>query len=318
MNIKSFLLENKAASSLALIFLIGTGILGYMTWSSWDAYGTATADYSSKAAELDQLAHKEIFPSASNLKKISQTLSQNQENLDKLRKALQTYHIPAFGEFDKIKPQDQPQYFQDTLRAEVTNIRSVAATSGTTLSPTFYLGLDDYENRLPQPEQLSLLARQLTVLEWIGKSVAGLKGITIADFSLVPADKNAPAPEKGKPNTPFGPRKTTPRTSEAAQPYESLGSMRMTMRCDQGSFRDLMNALSSAPYFLLVEDIKVQNSAAEPPLRNAAPASDQPAADGTNATQRLPIIVGRESVNVYLKIRMIDFPPTSNQPEPSH
>jgi len=123
MNIKAIFLENKAASSLALTFVLGTAILGYLTWSAWDNYGSATADYSSKASTLDQLSHKEVFPSDSNLKKISETLSDNQANLDKLRKALEAFHVATFGEFDKIKPQDQPQYFQDTLRSEVTAIQ---------------------------------------------------------------------------------------------------------------------------------------------------------------------------------------------------
>lgn len=170
MNIKLLFQQNKPAVSLGATFVLGSLVLGYMTWSAWDNYSTATADYTSKASELDRLSHKEIFPSDSNLKKLSETLSKNQDNLDKLRKALQSYHIGTFGEFDKIKPQDQPQFFQDTLRTEVTAIKSLAASAGSTLPPTFYLGLDDYENRLPQPEQLPLLSRQFTVLEWLGKN----------------------------------------------------------------------------------------------------------------------------------------------------
>jgi hypothetical protein len=317
MNIKAIFLENKAASSLALTFVLGTAVLGYLTWSAWDNYGSATADYSSKASTLDQLSHKEVFPSDSNLKKISETLSDNQANLDKLRKALEAFHVATFGEFDKIKPQDQPQYFQDTLRSEVTAIRTLATTSGATLPPTFYLGLDDYENHLPQPEQLPLLSRQLTVLEWLGKSISGLKGAIVADFSLIPTDKGkqgaAPGSQRRGPNAPSA---TTP---EAGLPYETLGSMRITLRCDQGEFRDLINALSAAPYFLVIEDIKIQNSSGEPPMRDTAPAApDQPSADGSQPAQRLPIIVGRETINVYLKIRMIDFPSTPNPSKPTH
>jgi hypothetical protein len=305
MNIKSFFLENKAASSLGVTLVFGTVVLGYLTWSAWDNYGTVTADYNSKAAELDHLSHKEIFPSASNLKKLSQTLSQNQDNLNKLRNAFQSYHISSFGALDKTKPQDQPQYFQDALRDEVTAVKSLATASGSTLPPTFYLGLDEYENRLPQPEQMPILSKQLTVLDWLGKSIGSLKGIIVADFSRVPTDA-------GKPSS--GAQKASLKTpATTALPYDSLGSIRITLRCGQTEFRDLINTISSAPYFLIIEEIKVQNSAGEPPLRDASPTTDSAPSDGSAPTQRLPIIVGRETLNVSLKIRIIDFPIIQNQ-----
>ena len=302
MNIKTLFLENKTASSLALTFVIGTGLFGYMAWSAWDDYGAATADYSSKASTLDHLSHKEIFPSASNLRKLSQTFTENQNNLQKLRKALQTYQVNAFGSFDKAKTQDQ-----DALRDEVTAVKTIATSSAATLPSSFYLGLDEYENRLPQPEQLPLLSKQLTVLDWLGKKIAEQKGAILADFSRVPIEASkVPSQPGAKP--------LTIPTTAGTLPYESLGSVRITLRCDQGEFRDLINAISTAPYFLVIEDIKIQNSAGEPPLRDASASADQPPADGTSTVQRLPIIVGRETLNVILKIKMINFPSPPNQP----
>jgi hypothetical protein len=308
MNIKTLFLENKTASSLVLSFVIGSGLFGYLAWSAWDNYDATTADYTAKAADLDHLSHKEIFPSASNLRKLSLTLTENQGNLAKLRKSLQTYRISSFGAFEKSKSQDQPQYFQDALREEVTAVKGIASISGATLPSNFYLGLDEYENRLPQPEQLPLLSKQLTVLDWLGKNVAGLKGAIVADFSRTPMETaKTPIPSRSPKPLPVA----TPTTSSA---YESLGSIRITLRCDQGEFRELINSISTAPYFLVIEDLKVQNSAGEPPRRDASPTTDQPPADGTTAIQRLPIIVGRETLNVFLKIRIIDFPSTQNQP----
>lgn len=307
MNIKTWFSENKAASYLALVFVVGTGFLGYLAWSAWDDYGAVSAEYTSKASELDRLSKSAIFPSASNLRKLTETLNQSQANLDKLNEALQKYRVLSFGSFDKIKPQDQPQYFQDSLRSEVTAIKSLATTSGSTLPPSFYLGLDEYENRLPQPEQLLPLAKQLSVLTWMAKSVVSLKGVIVAEFSRIPSDLLKSSP----------PQKLSPQAAKSAlsSSYNSLGSIRITLRCGQGALRDMINAISKAPYFLVIEDIKIQNSVGEPPLRDAAPANDQ-TADGTTSIQRLPIIVGRESLNVLLKMRIIDFPTPKNQPEP--
>lgn len=307
MNINLWLSENKTPTALATLFVVGAAGLGYLSYAAWDEYGAATADYTAKAAELDRLSHGAIFPSASNLRKLFQTLSQDQANLDKLTETLRSFRIPSFGDFEKVKPQDQPQYFQDILRAQVTNIRSLAANLESTLPPTFYLGLDEYENRLPQPDQLPLLTRQLTVLNWLAKTLVSQKGMIIADFTRIPDPANTPSslPKKnaGHPDTPT--------------PFESLGSTRVTLRCGQGALREILNTISAAPYFLIIEDIKVQNSVTEPPRRESpAAVADQPA-DGSATIQRLPIIVGRESLTVFLKIRTIDFPTPLNQSEAS-
>jgi hypothetical protein len=299
MSIASLISANKKATSLVLAFVIGSTAVGYLVWNSWDNYATVTAEYSSKAAQLDLLSKSTIFPSKRNLEKLEKTLSQDQANLEKLQQALQIYRIHPFGTFDKVKPQNQPQYFQDSLRAEVTTIRTLAINSSSTLPPTFYLGLDEFENRLPQPEQLPTLSKQLTVLDWLGKTVVGLKNVVIEEFTLVTPKEQSPVGQK-QPST------------ISNLPYASLGSVRITLRCGQGTFRELINALSTAPHFLIIEDIKVQNSVGEPPLKNSAPTVEQPA-EGGATVQRLPIIVGRESLNVTLKIRMIDFPAPENK-----
>lgn len=305
MNIKSWILENKTASSLLIVFVLFTSGLGYLAWSAWDDYAVATGEYTAKAKELEALSHNAIFPSASNLRKLLQTLGQDQANLDNLKKALQAYRVASFGEIEKIKPQDQPQYFQDALRTQVTAIKSQASTLGSTLPPTFYLGMDEYENRLPQPDQLSILSNQLTVLSWLAKTVVSQKGVIVAEFARVATDSSKPSGSQ---------KKATPTASEST-PFVSLGSTRIALRCGQGAFRELINALSSAPYFLVIEDIKIQNSVGEPPRRDAAPAVSDQNADGSAPTQRLPIIVGRESLNILLKIRILDFPAVKGQPE---
>ena len=310
MNIKLWFLENKTIAALVALFIVATAGLGYFAYIAWDDYGSATAEYSSKASELDTLSHQAIFPSASNLRKLIQTLSKDQANLDQLRQALQSYRIPSFGEIEKIKPQDQPQYFQDTLRAQVTTIKSLAASLGSTLPPTFYLGLDEYENRLPQPDQLFTLSKQLTVLKWLAANIVSNKGMIVADFTRLPdAAKSVALQKKSGTRSVSGENQNT--TSAL---YDSLGSTRVTLRCSQGAFRELINAISVSPYFLMIEDIKVQNSVAEPPRRDTAPPATEQSSDGSTSIQRLPVVVGRESLNIFIKIRTIDFPIAQNQP----
>jgi len=301
MNIKTWFVENKLVAYLVILFLLGVAGLGYLTWNAWTEYESATDDYSSNAAKLTSLAQIKPFPNSSNLEKLGATLTKSQKNLESLRTSLAGFSIPPFGEIEKAKPQNQPQLFQDTLRAQVTAIKSLAETSSSTLPPSFYLGLDDYENRLPLPEQVPGLSKQLTALIWIAKTVVSQKGTIVAEFTrnIPTASLSTPPPAVG--NSP----------PSAPETYETLTPLHLTMRCSQPALRNVINAIASAPYFMIIEDIKVQNSVVEPPRRTSlgkpGETSESPTGE-TASVERIPVIVGRESLNVSLKIRILDFP----------
>jgi len=317
MNIKTWLSENRLPAALAGVFVIAAGGLGYLTWSAWDDYGAATDDYNAKASDLDRLAHQSIFPSTSNLEKLEDTLAKNQASLSKLTTALQEYRIPFFGDIEKAKPQDQPQSFQDALRTQVTAIKSLSTSSGSTLPQNFYLGLDEYENQLPKQEEVDNLSKQLTALNWIARTLAGQRGLSVSDFARIPSETASAKTYSGI----NGPRSLRNRTSplgSSVDAYESVGNLQIALRCDQSAFREVLNAISSAPYLLVIEDMKIQNSVTEPPRKDAdtSASSDAPS-DGSTAVRRLPIIVGRELVDVRMKIRIVNFPARTNQPETS-
>ena len=315
-SITTWFSENKLVATLATIFTVGVLALGTLTYFGWSDFWAAQDDYSAKASELDALSHKAIFPSTSNLETLGVTLTKNQASLAKLTAVLGKYGVPSFGDIEKAKPQDQPQQFQDTLRKQVTDIRSLAANSQATLPAGFYLGLDQYENQLPKPEQVPSLSKQLTILSWIAKTLAAEKGLAVSDFSCTspdaPPDK-LPADNRTRPRV--LPANPLPPSST---PYETVGVTHITLRCDQTAFRELVNAIASAPYFLVIEDLLVQNSTSEPPRRDAVDPATQTdtSADGSSGPH-LTVIVGRESLNVSLKIRALDFSALQKQPKPS-
>ena len=192
------------------------------------------------------------------------------------------------------------------MRAQVTEIKNLAATSGSTLPPSFYLGLEDYENKLPSPDQTLSLARQLTVLNWLAKTMVVQRGTIVAEFARLPAEKTTEKKQGA-----------SEASLNSRDPYETVGSFRVTLRCEQTVFRELVNSLSAAPYFLIIENIQIQNSSGEPPRRDAASLPAEQSTDTSGAIRRIPIIVGRESLNVFLKIRALDFPDAVQSAEPS-
>ena len=296
--------ENKIMASLVAVFIVSTALLGWLAYTAWDDYGIAFAEYTEKSSQLAKLSQQKPFPNKANLTKLEKTVAQQKSELKTLVNELQRYTVPAFGNLGKVKLQDRPQQFQDALRNEVTRIKTLAANSGATLPPGFYLGMEEYENKPPSAEESLNLAKQLTVLSWLGDTLATKKGLIIAEFSR-PGTETAASGAK---------RESVRKAAAAApppkptSPYETISNMRVSFRSNQSSFRELINSLSSAPYFLLIEDIQLQNSSGEPPRRNAAPQAAEPTPIGGDAVQRLPIVVGRELLNVSMKARALEFP----------
>lgn len=306
-----WLSENKLAASLAGAFLLGTGIAGLMTFWAWDGYSAASQDYAEALAKLTKLDQQNPFPSEANRKELESTLVREQAEAESLLKSLQAYRLPSFHDLDKAKPQDRPQLFQDALRAQVTSIKSAAAGKGVTVPPGFYLGLEEYENRPPSQEEAVPLSKQLTALNWIAEKLVTHQGLILSDFARV---LPAPAAKAGE-----TPKKATPAGDKPKSTYETLGTVRISFRCDPASLRELLNGISSAPYFFVIETIQVQNSVPEPPRRNAPAQLETQttaATDGQAPAQRLPIIVGREQLNVSFKIRFLEFNAPSQPQQP--
>ena len=314
MNIKTWISENKTAAILGVCFLGGFAALGWLAWSAWGEFDATKAEYDGKLAQFAKFAAQKPFPNAANLKKTGDALNQSRSDLDSLQKQLEQCRIPPFGDLEKTKPQEQPQSFQDALRKEVTRIKGLATSAGSTLPPSFYLGMEEYENKLPQPEEAIPLARQLTVLNRLATTLVSQKGIIVSEFSRFRPDsgvKKDPATLK-KPGAP----PVAGKKSDSDEPYETIGITRMTFRCSQTSLREIVNALSSGPYFQVIDSIQIQNSSTEPPRREApAQTSAQPSTQSTETSatnepviQRLPIVVGRETLTVTIKVRALDFP----------
>lgn len=302
--------ENKLAASLAAVALLCTGVEGWLAFSSWSEYSASREEYTSAVGKLTKLNQQTPFPSEANKKQIQSNLDQEQASMDQLAKMMQSFRLPAFGDLEKAKSQDRPRLFQDALRTQVTAVKNTAAANGATLPPTFYLGMEEFENKLPAPEESLQLSKQLTALDWIAEKFVAHEGLILSEFTrssavprLAEASKKTALPSGDKPSA-F---------------WESLGGVRMTFRCDQATLREILNAISSAPYFLVIESIQLQNSVTEPPRRNAPsaqPQENQPPADGQPTLQKLSVIVGREQINVSMRIRFLDIIEPQQSPKP--
>jgi hypothetical protein len=294
--------DNTLAASLIAVLVVGTLSLGFLAYFAWDDYGTASAEYTSKAAQLLKLSQQKPFPSEANLRALESIFTTEQSSLQALVSQLERYDVLPFADIAKAKPQDRPQRFQDALRNEVTRIKNLAASTGANLPPSFYLGLEDYENRLPTQEDVQLLSKQLTVMSWLGELLACHKDLILSEFSRVSSE----SPLKKEPLK-------KPAPAKEALPYEVTSFIKLGFRCNQGTLREIVNSVSAAPYFLMIDQLLVQNTSTEPPRRDSQQPTPLPSpADGTAVVQRLPIVVGRELLNVSMRLRGLEFTPTAS------
>jgi hypothetical protein len=299
--ILDWLKENTLAASLIAVLVVGTLSLGSLFYFSWSEYSTASADYESKSAQLQKLSQQKPFPSESNLRGLESIFSTEQSSLQSLVTKLKKFDVPSFGNISDAKPQDQPQRFQDALRNEVTRIKQLAASTGAILPPAFYLGLEEYENRPPSQEDVPTLSKQLTVLDWTAEMLAKNKDLILSEFSNSGAEKNL---KKETSKKPIVPAKDSP-------PYAVTSGLKIGFRCNQGALREIVNTLSASPYFLVIDQLLIQNTSTEPPKRDTPQSSAPPTTDGSEVVQRLPIVVGRELLNVSMRIRGLEFLPSN-------
>ena len=308
--------DNKLAGSLAVIFLLLLSGTGWWTYQSWDEYAVATQGYEEAAAKLSKLNKQSPFPNDSNKAKLEDNLKKERQNLATLEKALQAYNAPSFANLEQAKPQDRPQLFQDALRAQVTKIKSLAASRGATLPPGFYLGMEEFENRLPSSEEVLQLSRQLSAVNWLAENLSSNSGLIVAEFTRT--QTTSTAKKDGVKKSPVTPA-AQGAGSGPTPTHATLGTIQTSFRCDQHTLNELVNAISAAPYFFILEGFQLQNTSPEPPHRDIGTGSattDARPGDSQAAIHKLPIVVGREQLNFSMKLKVLEFP-IQQDPDPT-
>jgi hypothetical protein len=320
--LRSWFSENRLRGWITTLFLAFALLLGALLAFTQSRMEEASADYASKTSKLLSFSKQALSPSPENVARLEGILESDRRELESLEGQLQRFRIQPFGDLDKNKPQDQPQRFQDALRGQVNAIKAQAAHYGAELPAGFYLGLGEYENRLPSPEASLRLAKQLTVLDWMAQKIALTHGMRLVEFSCASPEgaskkqQQAQSAAQGtkKQATPPQPKTMKQETPAVPPPYSILGSLKLGLTCAQEDFQRLIHEISSgsAPYFLVIEDLRIQNSVKEAPKRNASRTESSKASPSPGGTRRLPTVVGRESVNVVMLLRMIEFTDPGN------
>ncbi|MEA3209973.1 MAG: hypothetical protein QOE70_3030 [Chthoniobacter sp.] len=314
--------ENKFLFGFLIMVGIGAGVLGFLVFSAMGRYDGERSTYEEKVAELNRYQRLPVFPNQKNLDKLLDQKKQVNEEVAKLASSLAGQQIPI---------EDMtPERFQDKLRASVTAVKTKA---GQNRPPTrltqagFFLGFEKYETAPPDKQAATALGRELKVIEWltttlIEKNVIEIKALVREEL---PEEKGRVKVEEAKPGAAKGGKSDKDKAVRVAVQKHPI---ELTFICDQGSFREILNAIVQYKgQFIIPRLVTVKNEKEKGPPRIAAAAPAPAGADplapapadaaaaavvaAAAAAASVPVgsayIVGEERIEVTLALEMVEF-----------
>jgi hypothetical protein len=274
------------------VMLVGGG---FLVFSESGRLAEEQSTSEQKSTELQRLQRNKPFPSKAN---VDTTTSEAEEARAMLRQIA--------GSFAVEIPAATPQTFQDELTKLVKDIGEKAAARNVLLPENFYLGFEQYETQLPSAKAAPPLTRQLRTIHAV---VAELVEANIKSLGPV---MRAPILAETKEGEPEEPDKAG-KQKETTAPGLEIAPFDIAFNSDQSVFRLAFNRILELEPLVFVRLVAIENSAPMPPSKTADPAAAQPQA-GTNATTTgIRPVVGRETVDVDLKMASVVSPAPPSQ-----
>lgn len=283
--------ENPFLAGLAAIVLVGIGVQLYFINTAMSRFEETSTAYGDSVQKLQALQNRSPFPNDENLKKTEALAEEFKTELRALRGQLASMEAP-------LNPSITPQQFVDDLRGRVDLIAAKASKVGVVLPEGFYLGFDQYSNKLPDDKAAPALARQLFVIDKLVNRLIDFKVKGIDGLARRPLPEEEATAAK-----PEGPK--------ILQRYV----IDLAFTSEQSKFRAAFNSLLNTEDFLIVRAVGVQNSSPAGPViargdNTSGPVPDpilgvKPAAE--KSSDHLEVILGQELVKVTSQIEILDF-----------
>jgi hypothetical protein len=294
--------KNPFLVALIAITVLGTAITTYLAGEATARRAEAQTHYDAELGRLRTLEAKKPFPSAG-------TLAALKTQLDTYRTEIIAYQSKLNKMELKLAPIN-PQEFQDELRQAVNALQENAIKKNTTLPENFFYGFDEFRSTLPSDQQAPLLNREFQVIRTFVDELVALGVGSINALSRPPRVVKAPvAPPPPRPGQPA----PKPVAVEEPAPALSLNRFLITFTAQQEKFLTVFNLIPASEQFLLVRSLHLENTNPVPPPRastGAAPSlSNTPfGSPDADDSQKIQVVLGRESVKATLDIEILDFP----------
>jgi len=265
----------------------------YFAYSAHSSFSEKAEAHEASVATLNRLRSARPFPDKNNLEAVTGEVQQTKQLLARLSSVIREQSAP-------LDTSLTPQKFQDVLNAKVGELAKQAAQKGTVIVDDFYLGFDEYRTQPPSPAAAPLLGQQLESIANVTSLIinAGVSEISSVERQRLPAESSPPPGEADQ-----SPLQASPVTMI---PFD------ISFVCNHSAFRSAFEAVVSATPLVFIRLVSVANSQPAPPPK-APPAAEISAAEEA-PVERIPVLFGRETLNVKLRLASVSATPTSAQP----
>jgi len=265
----------------------------YFAYSAHSSFSEKAEAHETSVATLNRLRSARPFPDQNNLDAVTGELQQTQQLLARLSSLIREQSAP-------LDTSLTPQKFQDVLNAKVGELAKQAAQKGTVIADDFYLGFGEYRTQPPSPAAAPLLGQQLESIAHVTSLIinAGAAEISGVERQRLPAELSPPPGEADQSPLPASPVTMIP--------------FDISFVCSHSAFRSAFEAVVSATPLVFIRLVSVANSQPAPPPK--APAAAEVSAAEEAPVERIPVVFGRETLNIKLRLASVSATPTSAQP----
>ena len=223
----------------AVLLLAG----GYLLNDAMTRFAEQTAQFEGHKSTLERLQHDKPFPNEANVQAMQK---EHDEALEILKKIGETVRVDM--------PAMTPQGFQDTLRTKVSDIVSRAKEQEVDLGPQFYLGFEEYENKLPSAEAAPQLALPLASIHNVASILVDSKVREITSIHRIPL------PVEGGQAPPSNENRDSAQASDSTLPDLRLAPFEVNFHADQSAFHSSFNRILDAKPSIFIRLVGITNS----------------------------------------------------------
>jgi len=311
----SWIKDNKFVATLSGVTLVGAALLIAVGVKGCQTTRQAKIEFDAATDAAMGFEKLPLYPKEENFNGKQKALSQYIKQADELQAAFEKYRPQPT---EKISPQD----FADRLKAAEAEVRKAFGDSKATLPAGFFLGFENYTGALARESATGILDYQL----------GAVKGILLSLAAAGPAELiNLHRPKLAE---------------EEGQEFKSDGmvarplSLEITFRGSEKATREFLTELGkNTEKFVVIRSLRITNQKVTAPLSSdgkfeteieseaapagtfvigepAATADAAPAAPAADSSQILAQVLGKEDIQVFLRLDILQFLPAKALPKP--
>jgi hypothetical protein len=303
----NWLRENRFLGMFLIVLGVSTVGAIWFLFSAKSDWDDAVDRFNLTAADFNRLERLAPYPSGENLRKMEAQAEDYTIALARLKDELKTRVFPVASM--------APNEFQSRLRLAMTAMADKARANKVKLPDKFYLGFDEFSSALPNEVAASLLAQELTQIEWFLDTLFDARVDALTSF------RRTPLPEEHANSGP------PPASPAGKKPAPLAGPMLLERNVIEATFvstpaaaRKVLNQIAGASQqFFIVRLWHVRNEKDKGPPRELAAdtvavafATSSPSPAGALEAKPSPaaalnFIVGNERIETSARIELVRF-----------